>query len=246
MRLQIGSDSFYLPFHVFLMSFEFFLLLPPQDQFCFYTCVNKHIDKPALNALLNMNLMPSTSFKLNAEAHSRGQRSQAWSKSLECFPVGRTEQKQGNQTEDEWPNSRWVRSRTTWVTWGILWFRAAVYVCAAGSNICRQLEGIQGEDVTPEVRLAQGWLVYSLLMYWSYRIIVNAAPASCQLSTCALVNLGQTLQSGGDEVAGQSSTHPFGHGKWSSWLLTTSASVTSPCPTQNQIPLIYSRWSFVH
>ncbi|KAM8739637.1 uncharacterized protein AB9X84_019758 isoform 2-T2 [Acanthopagrus schlegelii] len=44
-----------------------------------------------------------------------------------------------------------------------------------------------------------------------------AAPAapvpSCQLSICALMNLGHDLQSGGDELAGRSSSDPFGHGK---------------------------------
>ncbi|XP_042259552.1 uncharacterized protein zgc:193726 isoform X2 [Thunnus maccoyii] len=38
-------------------------------------------------------------------------------------------------------------------------------------------------------------------------------PASCQLSICALMNLGQDLQSGGDERAGRRSSDPLGHGK---------------------------------
>ncbi|XP_051248069.1 uncharacterized protein zgc:193726 isoform X2 [Dicentrarchus labrax] len=40
-----------------------------------------------------------------------------------------------------------------------------------------------------------------------------AAPPACQLSICALMNLGHELQSGGDERAGRSSSDPFGHGK---------------------------------
>ncbi|KAM8739639.1 uncharacterized protein AB9X84_019758 isoform 4-T4 [Acanthopagrus schlegelii] len=49
------------------------------------------------------------------------------------------------------------------------------------------------------------------------RSVEYAAPAapvpSCQLSICALMNLGHDLQSGGDELAGRSSSDPFGHGK---------------------------------
>lgn len=52
------------------------------------------------------------------------------------------------------------------------------------------------------------------LMYWSLRVVGYAAPAVCQLSICALMNLGQDLQSGGDERAGRTSSDPFGHGKW--------------------------------
>ncbi|XP_051814269.1 uncharacterized protein zgc:193726 isoform X2 [Acanthochromis polyacanthus] len=40
-----------------------------------------------------------------------------------------------------------------------------------------------------------------------------APPKACQLSICAVMNLGHELQSGGDELAGQSSSDPFGHGK---------------------------------
>ncbi|XP_008292402.1 uncharacterized protein LOC103366447 isoform X2 [Stegastes partitus] len=42
---------------------------------------------------------------------------------------------------------------------------------------------------------------------------IGSPPPVCQLSICAVINLGHELQSGGDEVAGQSSSDPFGHGK---------------------------------
>lgn len=60
-------------------------------------------------------------------------------------------------------------------------------------------------------------------LYWFNDVLINrsveyAAPAApvppCQLSICALMNLGHDLQSGGDELAGRSSSDPFGHGKW--------------------------------
>ncbi|KAM4570224.1 uncharacterized protein PAE49_009435 [Odontesthes bonariensis] len=45
-------------------------------------------------------------------------------------------------------------------------------------------------------------------------IFISRADAGpCRLGTCALVNLGHDLQSGGDETAGQSSSDPFGPGK---------------------------------
>ncbi|XP_078138276.1 uncharacterized protein LOC144538121 isoform X2 [Centroberyx gerrardi] len=44
-------------------------------------------------------------------------------------------------------------------------------------------------------------------------IVGYAAPPGCQLSICALMNLGHDMQLGGDEKAGRATSDPFGHGK---------------------------------
>lgn len=66
-----------------------------------------------------------------------------------------------------------------------------------------------------QIQMNLNWFIVILIN----RSVEYAAPAapvpSCQLSICALMNLGHDLQSGGDERAGRSSSDPFGHGKWS-------------------------------